>query len=680
MDSTYTCYEKLNVANLKRLLKSETDTNKKTLLNKFAKSMDDKGVVKCSYKNKKYAGGRMYASPSLQGIDKLTRQIISVPAWDFDIVNAYPTILKNMCDTNGIAALAPLLIDYVAHREAWLKTGLTKDDMISSLFGSQQPTDSQKLEDFRKEIKQITLFLTSLPIYKDLAKAVKALKGDATKFGSVLSYIIQEEELKIMTKVFCNLEEKYPLVEVQSYIFDGFMVAKSDKVNPEALLDDINSWVAEFNVKFAIKPFECPGWPVEEVDINPFEEFQLTNLKICNPPCFIRETGLSIQILNKADLQTIYDNIPPLPYHLESFISSWRQYPGIRSYETMDLLPPPLVCSATTYNMWKGWQIDRVEGGSELMFLEHIQKLIPDVDESLWFVAWLAHIIQRPGNKTGICPMLIGRQGAGKGFLIEQMIKGLMGAYFFYSNDPANDLFGRFNEGLNRKLFVNIDDFNVGDMKINCEKFKSLITAVDVGYEGKNQKKVGNTNCTNFLISTNKSDPGKIDADDRRFAVIECSAELVGDFKYFEELDAYWSQPENRWAVFDFLMNADLSKVDLKRQRPIKSELYKDIKLSSADRELLFLASVVQGEKVEFRSNELFEMYTNWFRSSGFKSHPKDAIMFGIYVSNKNNVGAGVTKRRSNGTKYTLHKALLIPFLLGKGIPIENVCLFTDVE
>ena len=185
---SYTCFEKINLQNLTRLLRVETDPQKKTKLLKFQKLATPQGIIKCEYKNKKHVAGRLYAYPSLQGVDKQTRQIISAPSWDFDIVNAYPTILMNLCNAHGIKC--DILADYVANRDAWLKTGITKDNIIHSLFGSQEYTTSQRLLDFRCEIARITDRLISVPEYKELARAVKGLKSNARE-QSVISYIIQ---------------------------------------------------------------------------------------------------------------------------------------------------------------------------------------------------------------------------------------------------------------------------------------------------------------------------------------------------------------------------------------------------------------------------------------------------------------------------------------------------------
>jgi hypothetical protein len=323
--------------------------------------------------------------------------------------------------------------------------------------------------------------------------------------------------------------------------------------------------------------------------------------------------------------------------------------------------------------LWKGFQVEVAPGGSANRFFDHIRNLIPERDECEWFITWLAHLFQQPGKKTGICPVLIGGQGAGKGFLLEQMIGKLLGAHFFHTNDPKNDLFERFSEGRNCKLLVNIDDFNVGDIKMNNDPFKSLITGERINYEAKGKPKVSNFNCTNFVITTNNTVPVKIETDDRRYALLGCSTKLIGKFDYFDKLSAYWNRPENWYAVYEALMDFDITHYDLKRDRPM-NKLYDDVKMMSAEKELLFLAAVVQGTKLMFSSAEFYEAYRSWILSGGFDYKPKNHVAFGMYMSKVD----GIEKIHSNGSKFKIDKGVLGNTLGSKGIQIEGVCLLLD--
>jgi hypothetical protein len=265
----FECFEEVNVIHLATLVKTETQPGQRELLAGFLKLALKNRIsgahttshVKVKYKCKnKDVGGRLYAQgPSLAKVSKRSRAIISVPAWDFDLVNVYPVLLRNLCGKRDIPC--PVIKEYVANRDAWLNgTGIDKTDVIASLFGCEATTKSKKLAALRAELKVITANLT--PLYPTLQKAVANLKPDAGESKlerTLMSYILQREEMDVISTVITRMTKEFPTLEMQAYIYDGFMVRKKDGVDPNHVLDQINTWVEELNVTFALKPFECPS-------------------------------------------------------------------------------------------------------------------------------------------------------------------------------------------------------------------------------------------------------------------------------------------------------------------------------------------------------------------------------------------------------------------------------------
>ena len=81
---------------------------------------------------------------------------------------------------------------------------------------------------------------------------------------------------------------------------------------------------------------------------------------------------------------------------------------------------------------------DATEAGP---WLEHMRKIYPD--DAAHIIAWLAHRVQRPGEKINHALVLGGAQGIGKDTLLEP-IKHAVGPWNFKDVIPAN-LMGRFN-------------------------------------------------------------------------------------------------------------------------------------------------------------------------------------------------------------------------------------------
>jgi hypothetical protein len=262
------------------------------MLSKMLKKIDKAGVMEVMYKcMNKDVGGRLYAvGVSLQTTSKLVRAIISAPSWDFDIVNAYPVLLKNLCKKIGIPC--ETVENYVENRDDWFATGVTKLDVIKILFGSKEPSLSRQLKALQKEVEGIMdVFVT---LYPELHKAVKKLKprvGEDKLECTLMSYILQGEEMKVMSKVLSKMKLVFPNLPIQAYIYDGFMVRKTGGVNPEEVLAKINSWVEGDDVTFCLKPFECPTsfTPLRkeelEIDENDWHAFEAMHFML---PKFLR--------------------------------------------------------------------------------------------------------------------------------------------------------------------------------------------------------------------------------------------------------------------------------------------------------------------------------------------------------------------------------------------------------
>ena len=256
-----TCYEKLNLQNLRTLADQVRIQDPKLyaqLMGMYTKADKKSGVFPAHYKANKVLGGRLFARGglSLQYVDKRTRQIISAPSWDLDIENAYPTILMNLCEFHQIKC--PVLTDYVKNRTKWFELGESpqqiKQDIIEFLFGSDKPAIIPKLQEFKEEMKNVSARVVALPQYAQLVKKVRAVKNKQID-SSAISYIIQHREIEIMTDALGYMAEKWPQLAVQAYIYDGFMVQKNFSVNIEEVVMALNERIKGHKVRFALKKF-----------------------------------------------------------------------------------------------------------------------------------------------------------------------------------------------------------------------------------------------------------------------------------------------------------------------------------------------------------------------------------------------------------------------------------------
>jgi hypothetical protein len=91
--------------------------------------------------------------------------------------------------------------------------------------------------------------------------------------------------------------------------------------------------------------------------------------------------------------------------------------------------------------------------------LTHIREVLcagstPDY-ESL--MAWLAHVVQDPAEKTGWCPVIISNQGTGKGMIFSSLVGGIFAELGLHVTN-FDSVVSRFNDELSMKSFVLVDE------------------------------------------------------------------------------------------------------------------------------------------------------------------------------------------------------------------------------
>jgi hypothetical protein len=316
------------------------------------------------------------------------------------------------------------------------------------------------------------------------------------------------------------------------------------------------------------------------------------------------------------------------------------------------------------------------------MFMEHVKMLAGDNADYL--LTWLAHLFQKPGEKTGVCVTLQGGQGSGKGVLIEETIGPLIGdRHYAYTNDP-NSLLAKHSELRNGRILVILDDFDNKAMHACGQPLKSIVTSKKTTYEKKNVQEVMLTNLMNVICMTNKSNPVRVEGDDRRNAIIPCCDILIGNVDYFNRYNAYIANQTNQRAIYDYLMAYDISKINLRAQRP-QSQMYADMKRQTADPVLLFfeysltyaesplrlsweeaspncngnasMDDAWRGAEWQIDGSTVYKHYTRWWGDQNFNM--KKTVLarpaFGMKLRGlfkTDDAGLKIDQNNGNGSKY----------------------------
>lgn len=274
-------HEKIDLVKLKKCRSKCNDPDLCSKLDgllKYAKPLkkgDTVGINTISLKNE-FVRAYPKNRPTIALLKKEIKPFLCIDnTFDFDIVNCHPTIFRNICKKNNIAC--PVLDDYVTHRDKWLAKGIEKDDVTMSLYGNRDPTKFDEIEKLRLENDIVCKHVLKIDEFKQVVEYAK-LKKNNPKSESVISYILQSEEVKIVMRVIEVVKRKFPTLHLNSYEYDGCRWVVPSDVSKEDVLTTMNAVASDFDVRFIIKPPPpLLDWMNDESDGEAEEEEELTD-------------------------------------------------------------------------------------------------------------------------------------------------------------------------------------------------------------------------------------------------------------------------------------------------------------------------------------------------------------------------------------------------------------------
>jgi hypothetical protein len=359
-----------------------------------------------------------------------------------------------------------------------------------------------------------------------------------------------------------------------------------------------------------------------------FEQFYS---KIMEPSIFINNHKGSINILGDKDLKHQTNNVL---IGKKKFIELWLNDINIKTYDALDFLPPPCVCDKNVLNTFNGFKIQNMteyenNGQDFHIFLDHL-KAITGNDERCYeyMIKYLAHMLQRPGEKMDIAIVIRSVQGIGKNIFFDNFGKYIIGDKYFLQTADIDKVIGRFNQNVNNIMVV-MDEMSGKDGFSNSDVLKNLITSTDLKWERKGVDGVTIRNLARYFFFSNGETPLKIEQTDRRYMVMEGQDTFKGNFAHFKKLDESFKDEKCCKDFYDYLMSIDLSEWNW-RDRPI-TEAYKDMQTATIPSMALFLGNLCEeyfeiknGDDDEvdkiltlnnmkkYKSNELYSIYKKY--------------------------------------------------------------------
>ena len=199
--------------------------------------------------------------------------------------------------------------------------------------------------------------------------------------------------------------------------------------------------------------------------------------------------------------------------------------------------------------------------GDVTPFLDHLDKVLPDGNDSDILMAYMAAVIQYPGVKFQWAPLLQGVEGNGKTLFTRCLVYAVGARYSHLP--PANEISEKFNEWLFNKIFIGIEDIYVAEHKTEIiEVLKPMITNSELAMRAMQRSQVMGENRANFILNTNHRDAIKKNKNDRRFAIFYCAQQKASDLlrdlmggNYFPDLYEWLNNGIGYAKVAYFLSN-----------------------------------------------------------------------------------------------------------------------------
>lgn len=216
----------------------------------------------------------------------------------------------------------------------------------------------------------------------------------------------------------------------------------------------------------------------------------------------------------------------------------------------------------------------RIEGDAS-PFLRHVAAILPDENDQMILLRWIAHNIKYPGYKIPWAPVIQSAEGVGKGVIKSLMLHALGQSYTHYPNaQELTNSGSQFNGWIRNKLFILADEIKVDDRRDLIEVLKPLISERLIEVQSKGIDQELEDNYANWLFFTNFKDAVPISKNGRRYAIfysqLQTEQEILSrgmDESYFNQLYA-WIDGDGAAIVTDWFHRWELTRGDIPMRAP----------------------------------------------------------------------------------------------------------------
>lgn len=497
---------------------------------------------------------------------------------------------------------------------------------------------------------------------------LKPKSFDASKIKiqprKIISVFLQDLECRAVMKAIEFLEPYG--IKPTVYCYDGFQIKKD--LFDNRILERLNNYFMKNNygIRFEIKEF-----------VEPFSAIELMTIK--KPPDYFSQEEFAMLITDEQKKQyfekhhkmiTSMDGL--VYFDHEGNIKRAKNLPVVFGWIYKDFInkyliedrtiprwaewgiyPNDKLCPAQVFNTWTGFAVEQeeyehIEPDGDISNILYHFKVVASFDDKLYeyLLNYYAHIIQRPEVKTNVCLLIQGKQGTGKTTIAELLMKNLLGKKYVFDTPDIEKICGRFNGIVQGKLLGILNEATGKDTFSIIDKIKDSITREDVVMEFKGIDPFTIKDYCNYIYTTNNINPVKIDEDDRRFQIIECSDKHKNDKAYFTKLRKDMNDKKILKTFYKFLKERDIDEFDIVNDRVI-TEATLDIHEINKEPVIDFieyLFNEYELYKREYTLKELYNEYKKYMIDRGFHNYSNDKY-FGKLMKKYNNGKYELVKR-----------------------------------
>jgi len=697
-------YAKYLLTNHSDLLKDKTDeetgyvTKTKDLLNKIVKETVD-SYFKATYthsKSDKLKLGRIYPKYSLTALPKALRNTLLVENYiDVDMKNSAFNIMLSYCKLNDLPC--DNLAKYIKRKDKIIESikiqfscdaSKAKQIYTSFLYKRTKKTDAlyEGLKPVIDEIHNLQDYIWDK--HPDISQPIEKGKRSNPK-GKATAELYFRLEIDILMKAMDFMKSKG--FTVACPLHDGFNIERCD-LDVTSAISELNKYIfteLKYQVYFTEKKMTdllpCLSenefnLKVEqgEIKIEPNEDdlYELTKclfenelgaFKIIHESAFGVPSYDSITTFTKQNLKMAYEDWEGCPegYDMVTFFDRWFLDPKKRKYNRIDFIPDETKVPDGVYNIFEGFQVANLsktltdedftdEDHEHLKLIhEHFKFVCNDDSENAeplynYFLDWLAHIFQKPTEKTNTAIILKGQQGCGKSITCE-FIGHLLNydKYYYKTADPLKDLFGSFNSIGGSKMLIALEETESNVSSKIYERMKEAITATKRTLNEKFVKERKQNDYARYILATNNEAALKIDDNERRMVCIECSQSRIDTVKYSV---TYAKALFNKKAQVLFYRDLLNRNIEAKSWSDYPKSAYYMRALQQTTSPInLFLCDIINNSFEIVKGNhtilakELYSIYTEWCvtnryfakKKIGFKGDIEATKLFHKSHSNK---------------------------------------------